>query len=257
MSYHTVNSLSDRIITCCDNNCDVFQAGQWEHLVNTVEYRDEHSSIVTSDGILLLGGNGTNTTEVIPPTGEDAQPGTFDIRHGRDHCTIALSQDIAIVTGGTNTYDLVTSYTLPGGSPRALPSLQEGRWGHACTWYYRGQKKVLLVVGGWWDGSDPLASSESVTYSASDMADWTLHTDSLVPARGGLRAARIGETVYLSSGGGGNTYLSDILIWDPEHTSWSKVGDMAVARYFHAVTVVDYDVISQYCVGPSTDETLP
>ena len=83
------------------------------------------------------------------------------------------------------------------------------------------------------------------------MDPWTLHPDSLLPARWYLRAASIGGTVYVT-GGYGDTYLSDIQTWDPELSSWSKVGDMAVARSSHAVTVVDYHVISQYCVNPTT-----
>ena len=87
------------------------------------------------------------------------------------------------------------------------------------------------------------------------MDPWTLHPDSLLPpARSGLRAASIGGTVYVTGGwdNDAHTYQSDILTWDPELSSWSKVGDMAVARSGHAVTVVDYDVISQYCVHPTT-----
>ena len=114
----------------------------------------------------------------------------------------------------------------------------------------------MLVVGGLDDAIDPLASLESVTYHESAMEPWTLHPDSLLPARSGLRAASIGGTVYVTGGYNGHTYrrddgtyLSDIQTWDPELSSWSQVGDMARTRYFHAVTVVDYDVISQYCVG--------
>ena len=83
------------------------------------------------------------------------------------------------------------------------------------------------------------------------MDPWTLHPDSLLPpARSGLRAASIGGTVYVT-GGYGDTYLSDIQTWDPELSSWSKVGDMARDRSYHAVTVVNYHVISQYCVHPT------
>ena len=117
---------------------------------------------------------------------------------------------------------------------------------------------MLLVVGGW-NGYVYLASVESVTYHESAMDPWTLHPDSLLPARDALRAASIGGTVYVTGGYNGHTYrrddgtyLSDIQTWDPEHSSWSKVGDMAVGRASHAVTVVDYDVISQYCVHPTT-----
>ena len=83
------------------------------------------------------------------------------------------------------------------------------------------------------------------------MDPWTRHPDSLLPpARSGLRAASIGGTVYVTGGWDGHTDHSDIQTWDPELSSWSKVGDMAVARSGHAVTVVDYHVISQYCVQP-------
>ena len=81
------------------------------------------------------------------------------------------------------------------------------------------------------------------------MDPWTLHPDSLLPARAHLRAASIGGTVYVT-GGYGDTYLSDIQTWDPELSSWSKVGDMARDRSYHAVIVVDYAVIGQYCVQP-------
>ena len=87
------------------------------------------------------------------------------------------------------------------------------------------------------------------------MDPWTLHPGSLLPARAGLRAASIGGTVYVTGGHdkqSGHTYLTDIQTWDPELSSWFQVGDMAVGRKFHAVTVVDYDVISQYCVHPTT-----
>ena len=82
------------------------------------------------------------------------------------------------------------------------------------------------------------------------MDPWTLHPDSLLPARSGLRAASIGGMVYVTGGGTGATYHSDIQTWDPELSSWSKVGDMAVGRAGHAITTVDYNVISQYCVDP-------
>ena len=116
---------------------------------------------------------------------------------------------------------------------------------------------MLLVVGGLGDGP-PLASLESVTYHESAMDPWTLHPDSLLPARWGLRAASIGGTVYVTGGfDGGHTRLSDIQTWDPELSSWSQVGVMAVGRAGHAVTVVDYHEISQYCVEPITTTTAP
>ena len=145
MDTHTVNSLSDQIIACFSDSCYVMDEGQWVHPVNTVENREGHSSMVISDGVMLLGGDGTYNTEVIPPAGE-AQPGQFSIMHGRSHCTIALSTTLGIVTGGWDTSALVTSYLLPGGSPRPLPSLQEGRYSHACSSYQREQEQVGAIL---------------------------------------------------------------------------------------------------------------
>ena len=145
MAAHTVNSYSDQIIACYRDSCDVIKEGQWTHLVNTVEDRKYHSSMLITDGVMLLGGEFTKTTEVIPPTGE-AQPGQFEIGHGESHCTIALSTTLAIVTGGSGTSALVTSYFLPRGSPRPLPSLQEGRFGHACSSYQREQEQVGAIL---------------------------------------------------------------------------------------------------------------
>ena len=112
------------------------------NLVSTTESKNKHSSAVFNDGIVLLGGDGTFTTEVIPVTGDAAVPGTFAIKHGRSHCTIDLQNKFAVITGGYGSKDLVTDYALPEGTSRALPPLHDGRWGHACSWYPQGQNKV-------------------------------------------------------------------------------------------------------------------
>ena len=145
---HTVDTVNSRIITCLDDTCDIFQEGTWNYLVNTTEYRKAHSSVVHGDSVLLLGGRYTNTTEVISSTGEAAMPGLHNIRHGSSHCTIDLDKTL-VVLGGNDTYDLVTEYSKlymnPGcqrWAPRPLPSLQEGRRQHACTWYAQAHNKV-------------------------------------------------------------------------------------------------------------------
>ena len=157
--FHTVNILLDsKIITCHKDTCEVFKSGGWVTLVNTTEYRVEHSSVETIDGLVLLGGLGTNTTEVIPTTGAAAQPGTFDIEHGSGHCTIQLAPDLLVLTGGSGLYangsscvaeetcGKVTEIALVerGASSRPLAHLTEGRYWHACSWYYRDQQKVAF-----------------------------------------------------------------------------------------------------------------
>ena len=104
------------------------------------------------------------------------------------------------------------------------------------------------MVGGL--GGGYLSSSETVTYSSGTMGPWTLHPSSLTPARYGLRASRVGNMVYVSGGNADGIWLSDILAWDPELSSWSQVRAMTVDRRNHAVTTVDYGTISASCVQP-------
>ena len=91
ISYLTLNSINGTIISCYWTTCEVFQSGVFVHFANTMVYRVRSSSVVSSEGLLLLGGTSTNTTEVITPTGE-ARPGQFTIRHGDKvddrHCTM-------------------------------------------------------------------------------------------------------------------------------------------------------------------------
>ena len=76
-------------------------------------------------------------TEWISVDGSPSQPGPFAIRHGYDHCTIQLSSDLIVVTGGDDTYDFVTSYQLTGNGDEALlTSLKQGRRSHACGIYH-------------------------------------------------------------------------------------------------------------------------
>ena len=80
------------------------------HLVDTRSSREYHSSAVKDDErILLIGGLFSTSTEWIWVDGSPSQPGPFDVRHGMDHCTIQLSSDLIVVTGGDGTEDLVTS----------------------------------------------------------------------------------------------------------------------------------------------------
>ena len=96
-----------------------------------------HSSAVKDDDrILLIGGLGSSSTEWISVDGSPSQPGPFNVRHQSRHCTIQLSSDLIVVTGGEGTYDFVTSYHLSGnGDETALTSMNQGRKLHACGVY--------------------------------------------------------------------------------------------------------------------------
>ena len=60
----TANFVSDQVVNCYEDVCDVLRNGEWSHLVATMETRYQHSSAVYQDKVLLIGGY-TNTTEWI------------------------------------------------------------------------------------------------------------------------------------------------------------------------------------------------
>merc|ERR550525_2197017 len=102
--------------------------------------------------------------------GSPSQPGPFDVRHGDLHCTLQISNEIIIVTGGRDTESYVTEYHLSGdGNETPLSPLTQGRSDHACGVYRgAGGEQVLLVTGGrhYFDsGWMNLASTEVAVYS--------------------------------------------------------------------------------------------
>ena len=134
----TANLVSGQLVNCYGYSCEIFNGGgEWTHLVNTSSTRYYHSSAVKDDNrILLIGGRDSSSTEWISVDGSPSQPGPFDVRHGSAHCTIQLSSDLIVVTGGGDTFDLVTSYQLTGnGDKTPLTPMNQGRAAHACGVY--------------------------------------------------------------------------------------------------------------------------
>ena len=66
----------------------------------------------------------------------EPQAGPWIVRHGHYHCTIQVSSDLIVVTGGTGTLDYVTEYQLTGDATETeMTSLINGRHSHACGVY--------------------------------------------------------------------------------------------------------------------------
>ena len=135
----TANLVSGQLVACCKYSCEIYNGGgEWTHLADTSSSRKGHSSAVKDDDdrILLIGGEDSSSTEWISVDGSPSQPGPFNVRHQSRHCTIQLSSDLIVVTGGEGTYDFVTSYHLSGnGDETALTSMNQGRKLHACGVY--------------------------------------------------------------------------------------------------------------------------
>ena len=131
----TVNLVSKRLIACWYDTCEIFQGGSWQHLQETIANRTFHSNAATEEAVLLIGGSFSNTTEWIPMDGSPAKLGPFTLRHGPGHCTIQISADVLVVTGGTETEAYVTQYHLDDGSKTSLTPLGQPRSLHACGVY--------------------------------------------------------------------------------------------------------------------------
>ena len=134
----TANLVSGQLVACYFDSCEIYNGGgEWVHLADTRSSREYHSSAVKDDErILLIGGLFSTSTEWIWVDGSPSQPGPFDVRHGMDHCTIQLSSDLIVVTGGFKTEEYVTRYHLSSnGDEAALTPLKQGRIGQACGVY--------------------------------------------------------------------------------------------------------------------------
>ena len=147
----TVNLVSDRLVACEGDTCEVYRNGSWQHLAGTLHTRQDHSSATTDDAVLLIGGSySEETTEWIPVDGSPAHPEPFNIRHGYYHCTIQVNALTIVVTGGhTSTFpyqDYVTEYHLNDTTETPLTPLLQQRYYHACGFYLNSNNQQVREI---------------------------------------------------------------------------------------------------------------
>ena len=150
---HVPRSLSVNLtgVACYLNTCEIYQEGSWKNLQNTTNNRLYHSSAATQDAVLLIGGQGEDTTEWIPVYGSPSQPGPFNIRHGQSHCTLQISNEKIIITGGKDTELYVTEYQLTGDGNETPLTPMRPRRSHACGVYKGvGGEQVRRVYSYLW-----------------------------------------------------------------------------------------------------------
>ena len=98
----TANFLSGQLVACYGISCEIYNGGEWEHLADIITTREFHSSAVKENRILLIGGSqgmgSTRSTEWISLDGSPSQPGPFEVKHGYNHCTAQLSEDLVVVS---------------------------------------------------------------------------------------------------------------------------------------------------------------
>merc|ERR1719341_2451040 len=212
--------------------------------------RTLHSSAAREDAVLLIGGDDSYSTEWIPVDGSAAKPGPFTVRHGEHHCTIQLSDDIIVVTGGWQTEAFVTEYHLEDGTETALIPLGQPRWGHACGVYLDADDQEVLIITGGADGSSYsyLSSTEvAINTGGGSQLEWR-ETGRLPTGRDQLRAAVIDNHIYVTGGqDDGYDYLTEILRWDPSSESWQQVGNLGQWRGGHAAVAIPSSIIESQC----------
>ena len=145
----TANLVSGQLVVCYGDSCEIYNDGAWDHLVQTMHPRQGHSSAEIEERILLIGGQDSQSTEWIPLDGSPAQPGPFQVRHGARHCSVQISSDLIIVTGGFNTEEYVTEYQLTGddATETLLTPMTRPRQQHACSVYQgAGDQQVTMMM---------------------------------------------------------------------------------------------------------------
>jgi len=247
----TANLVSGQLVACYEYSCEIYNNGQWDQLTETWSYRWYHSSAVKEDRILLIGGDSSRSTEWISADGSPSEAGPFDVRHGHFHCTMQLSADLIVVTGGDGTESYVTEYQLTGNNSNETPltPMRQGRYGHACGAYQGAAGQQVLFVTGGRSGSGFLSSTEVTTYSSGgQLEEWREVEGGELPSpRVGLQATLVGDILFVTGGVDDNNVLTSILSWDPVAESWQEAGDLAVARYTHAVVAVPTSTVAKFC----------
>ena len=144
----TANFVAGQLVACYEDSCEKYNDNDksWTRFADTRSKRVYHSSAQHGDRILLIGGQDSSSTEWISTDGGESQIGPFNVRHGETHCTIQVSSDLIVVTGGWNTFDYVTEYQLTGDAiETVMTSLINGRAYHACGVYREADGQQVRI----------------------------------------------------------------------------------------------------------------
>ena len=88
--------------------------------------------------------------------------------------------------------------------------------------------------------------NQVAVYSAGSPLVWREVEGGELPSpRYGLRATVVGNIIYVSGGNeDGRGYLTSVLSWNPAGETWQEIGNLVVARGWHATVVVPAAFVS-------------
>jgi len=209
--------------------------GVWTNYTSTMESRYDHTSWVSSAGLVLMGGYSSGTTTEIVPSGG----GNFSLLQNICYACAIADKDSTIITGGLWTQKVVARYTLQG-HVENLPEMNQGRYHHGCGSYYSSGTKVIIVVGGLHYDTH-LSSTEKMTTGATA---WTT-INPLPRTLYGVSTVSLDNSIILTGGSDGDRARPEILAFDGKH--WKEAGQLQEARRSHAATKIDITHLMDFC----------
>jgi len=248
--YHTQN----RHLACggeggANKSCETLKDGSWT-LSHTLQYgRDAHTSWDTYAGIYLLGGSLSPTTSELVTHSGTAK--SFDLKYSTSNaCGIKISDNEYVMTGGSDTSQIVSKYSQNGWI-QDLPTLNIGRRGHGCGSYTNGNERVLIVFGGGINKTRTQTSSTEILSSGS--TTWTIVTP-LPKLYWDIAGVSINNVVY---GIGGisqsdNLTQNTILRYDAARRRWLEVGSLKAAKWRVAADSIEHSQLKDICDDNNT-----
>jgi len=254
-SGHTVDSVSGSLVDCHGTTCNQLTPEEgWEEVVRLLEPRLGHTSAVISDDLLLLlGGQDSSDTTELVDVAKGETTASFTLQPGRQfHCSVQLTSDTVVLTGGLGTETLVTEFSNLGQtepSVKELPGLQDGRRAHACGSFTVADSIFLLVSGGT-NSLQHLASTEVIEYPSG--SSWRF-VGELPSPRCCLGETSLNGELHIAGGysrsqeGFPPNFSNEVLVWDAVSEVWELAGYLDSIQYYPIALEVQIDDLEGYC----------
>jgi len=211
------------------------QTGQWASLARTVRHRTDHTSWLSPEGLMIIGGDYDNetSTELLNLEDGTSSP-SYELQYsGRGACLIPDDTTASyILTSGSD----VSRYDTAGWL-EALPQMLQFRNWHGCGSYQTDTGETVLLVAGGWHMTDLtfLSSVETLTIGSST---WSF-APSLPRAMSNLKGASVDNKILMLGGYDRDHVYADVLQWEPQHEDWRRVGEMLEGTDSHAVSTIE------------------
>jgi len=218
---------------------------EWTNSHTLTQKRVGHSSWMTNKGLLLMGGwYSDTTTELLSLEGGQGVP-SFEMEYRTKYaCAIPDLDGHSVVLAGGGFHEddskRVSRYNLHG-FVEDMPQLTVGRMDLGCGSYQRDDgTQVMLVAGGMLSTGIHTATTEILVGNSK-----TWKTVGPLPdlphnreGYGGIKSAKLGNTLYVSGGIDGIYEHDEILEWKDDTEEWVEIGRMTSTRSFHSMAPI-------------------